>query len=81
MSGSHHHHQHSLCSRFNTEVESTLKDPMKERPMHSLGKCPNGSTSTAMCHHAMPFAYPPWVVEAEEQNKKFMTEVIKCNGR
>ena len=54
---------------------------MRERPVHSLGKCPNGSTSTAMCHHAMPFAYPPWVVEAEERNKKFMGEVIKCNGR
>ena len=80
MSGSHHH-SHSLCSRFNTEVESTLADPMKQRPVHTLSQCPNGSTSTAMCHTAMPFAYPPWVLDAEQKNKKYMSDVVRCHGR
>lgn len=74
-------HHHSLCSRFNTDVESTLKTPMKEVPHHKITKCPNGATSTAQCHHAMPFAYPPWVVEAESRNKKYMSEIIKCHPR
>ena len=71
--------QQSLCSRFNTDVESTLLMTMKDRPHHDLSKCPNGSSSTAMCHQAKSFAYPPWVVEAEERNKKYMREVTKCH--
>lgn len=74
-------HQQTLCSRFNKEVESTLMLRPKDLPAHDLSKCPNGSTSTAMCHAAAPFVYPPWVIEAEQRNKTYMDEVVKCRGR
>lgn len=69
------------CSRFNTDVESTLAQPMKEKPVHSIAKCPNNATTTHSCSSAVPFAYPPWVIEAEARNRRYMDEVVKCHPR
>lgn len=49
--------------------------------MHNLSQCPNKTTTTATCFTASSYSYPPWVIEAEQRNKKYMSEVVKCHGR
>lgn len=65
------------CSRFNTDVESTLSLSMKDRPQLSLSMCPK-STTTTSCHRGQQFVPPFWFTDAEQEKNKYMR---KCHQR
>lgn len=63
------------CSRFNTDVESTLATPMRYLPKLSLASCPAKSYSRE-CYKGFSYMPPPWFLEAEKRKK---TDPVKCH--